>query len=66
MKKCVIIMNPESGKKHKIKTYQEFYDILRKYGYDGEIILTKGPGDAEKIIKGIDKSVDLVISGGGD
>ncbi len=66
MKKCVIIMNPESGKKHKIKTYQEFYDILRKYGYDGEIILTKGPGDAEKIIQGIDKSVDLVISGGGD
>ena len=59
-------MNPESGKKHKITTYQDFYDILRKYGYDTEIIITKAAGDAEKIIQGIDKSVDLVISGGGD
>lgn len=66
MKKCVIILNPESGKKHKITTYQDFYDISRKYGYDTEIILTKARGDAEKIIQGIDKSVDLVISGGGD
>ena len=66
MKKCVIIMNPESGRKHKITTYQEFYDILRKYGYEAEIILTKERGDAKKIIQGIDKSVDLVISGGGD
>ena len=66
MKKCVIIMNPESGKKHKITTYQDFYDILRKYGYEAEVILTKAQGDAEKIIQGIDKSTDLVISGGGD
>ena len=27
-------MNPDSGKKKKISTYQEFYDILRKYGYE--------------------------------
>lgn len=66
MKKCVIIMNPESGKKHKITTYEEFYDILRKHGYETEIILTKAKGDAEKIIQGIDKNTDLVISGGGD
>ena len=66
MKKCVIIMNPESGKKHKITTYEDFYDILRKYGYDTEIILTKAKGDAEKIIQSLDKSTDLVISGGGD
>lgn len=66
MKKCVIIMNPESGKKKKITTYQEFYDRLRKYGYDTEIIFTKAKGDAEKIIQGIDKHTDLVISGGGD
>lgn len=66
MKKCVIIMNPESGKKKKITTYQSFYDILRNYGYETEIILTKARGDAEKIIQGIDKNVDLVLSGGGD
>lgn len=66
MKKCVIIMNPESGKKKKIKTYQEFYDILRKYGYDAEIIFTKAKGDAKKIIQSLDEKTSLVISGGGD
>ena len=66
MKKCVIIMNPESGKKKKITTYHEFYDILRKYGYDTEIIFTKAKGDGEKIIQGLDKNIDLVISAGGD
>lgn len=66
MKKCVIIMNPESGKKKKITTYQEFYDILRKYGYDTEIIFTKSKGDAKNIIQSLDEKVSLVISGGGD
>lgn len=66
MRKCVIIMNPESGKKRKITTYQEFYDILRNYGYETEIILTKASKDAEKIIQGIDSKTDLVIVAGGD
>lgn len=66
MKKCVIIMNPESGKKKKIKSYEDFYDILRKYGYDTEIIFTKAKGDAKNIIQALDDNVDLVISGGGD
>ena len=66
MKKCVIILNPESGKKKKIKTYQDFYDILRKYGYETEMILTKAKGDARNIIQAIDDDVSLVISAGGD
>ena len=66
MKKCVIIMNKQSGKKKKITTYQGFYDILRNYGYETDIIFTKAKGDAEKIIQGLDKSVDLVLSAGGD
>lgn len=66
MKKCVIIMNPESGKKHKITTYQEFYDILRKYGYEAEIIFTKSKGDAKNIIQALDEKTSLVIGAGGD
>ena len=66
MKKCIIIMNPESGKKWKITTYQDFYDILRKYGYDTEIIFTKAKGDAKNIVQSLDKDTDLVLSGGGD
>ena len=46
MKKCIVIMNPESGKRKNIKTYENFYDILRDYGYDTDIILTKARGDA--------------------
>ena len=66
MKKCVIIMNKQSGKKKRIRTYQGFYDLLRNYGYETDIIFTKAKGDAEKIIQGLDKSIDLVLSGGGD
>ena len=32
MKKCIIIMNPESGKVKSLSSKKEFYDILRKYG----------------------------------
>lgn len=66
MKKCVVILNPASGKRKKIKTYEEFYDIFRKYGYDTDIILTKAQGDAENIIQSLPNDVDLVVSAGGD
>ncbi len=66
MRKCVIIMNPASGKKKKIDNYKDFYDILRKYGYDTEIIFTKAKNDATRIVKELDDEIDLVISAGGD
>ena len=65
MKKCKIIMNPQSGKK-KNTDYMALYDILRKYGYDGEIIFTKGAKDATRIVEELPNDVDLVISCGGD
>lgn len=66
MKKCVIIMNPESGKAKKLSGYKEFYDILRKYGYETEIKFTKARKDATEIMKALPVDIDLVISGGGD
>ena len=65
MKKCKIIMNPQSGKKKKVN-YHAMYDLLRKHGYDGEIIFTKGAKDATKIVEELPNDVDLVISCGGD
>lgn len=65
MKKCKIIMNPQSGKKKKVN-YHAMYDLLRKHGYDGEIIFTKGAKDATKIVEELPDDVDLVISCGGD
>ena len=66
MKKCVIIMNPESGKAKKLTGYKDFYDILRKHGYETEIILTKRKKDAIDIMRSLPNDIDLVISGGGD
>ena len=67
MKRCVVIYNPASGKKNKQKENIEemFYDVLRKYDYDTEIIYTSKKKDATTIVKELD-DVDLVISAGGD
>lgn len=65
MKKCVIIYNPNSGKK-RIKEYiPEIQKILIKHEYESEIITTKYKGHATKIVKELPK-VDLVMSFGGD
>ena len=66
MKKCVIIMNPESGKVKKLESKKEFYDILRKHGYETEIIYTKSKRHATEIVKSLEDDIDLVISAGGD
>lgn len=66
MKKCVIIMNPESGKLKNKEDKKVIYDILRKYGYEAEIKYTKAKKDATKIVKSLENNIDLVISAGGD
>lgn len=66
MKKCVIIMNPESGKVKSLNSKKDFYDILRKHGYDAEIKYTHHAKDATKIVKELPDDIDLVISAGGD
>lgn len=66
MKKCVLIMNPESGKVKSIGSMRKIYDILRKYGYDAEIKYTTSPRDATKIVTSLEDDIDLLISAGGD
>ena len=66
MRKCVVIMNPESGKVKKIDNKKDFYDVLRKYGYDAEIKYTKHKGNAIEIVNNLENDIDLVISAGGD
>ena len=56
MKKCKIIMNPQSGKKKKVN-YHAMYDLLRKHGYDGEIIFTQGAKDATRIVEELPNDV---------
>ncbi len=59
-------MNPASGKQKKIENYKDFYDILRKHGYEAEMKFTKKKGDAIEIVKNLEDNIDLVISAGGD
>lgn len=66
MRRCVIIMNPESGKAKKLDGFKDIYDILRKHGYDTEIKFTQRKADATEIVKSLENDIDLVISAGGD
>ena len=64
--KCVVIINPKSGKGFKKKNTDKLVNILNKYKYESEIIFTKYRGHATSIIQGLSDDVDLVISIGGD
>ena len=64
MKKCVVVINPNSGKGH-VKLKDSIVDILKEHGYESEIIYTKYPLHAEEIVYDIEKA-DLVLSLGGD
>ena len=64
--KCVVIINPKSGKGFSNKHKEKIKSILEEYGYESEIIFTKKRGHATKIIKDLSNNIDLVISMGGD
>ena len=65
MKKCVIIYNPNSGRKS-IKPYLPQIESLLKYhDYEVEIIPTQYKGHATEIVSDIEK-IDLLMSFGGD
>ena len=65
MKKCVMVINPQSRKAKKID-FQILVNILKGYNYETELIYTKYSKDATNIVKNLPEDVDLVISCGGD
>ncbi|MDD6879394.1 MAG: YegS/Rv2252/BmrU family lipid kinase [bacterium] len=65
MKKCVIIYNPNSGKKIKKDFLATFIDVLLDNNYVPEVIFSRYKGHIIKIVEELDY-VDLVISIGGD
>ena len=65
MKKCIIVYNPKSGIRSSFKNINGCEPIFEKYGYKCEIIETKGPKDATRIVSKINKC-DLVLVAGGD
>ena len=66
MKKCVIIINPNSGNNQKIINQKNVEQMINKYDYSLEIIYTKYHLHAIKILEELPDDIDLVISAGGD
>ena len=66
MKKCVVIINPKSGRGFKEKDVLRIINILDNYNYETEVFFTKYKGHATKLIKELDDDINLVISVGGD
>ncbi len=64
--KCVIIINPKSGRGFSKNNKSKLENILKQYGYESEIIFTNYRGHATEIIKSLDDDIDLIISMGGD
>lgn len=65
MKKCVVICNPNSGKRVNKDFLSSYLDILMEYDYEPEIIFSKYKGHITKIVSEI-RNIDLLISLGGD
>lgn len=66
MRKCVVIINPNSGNGGGVKEIEKIENIIENYNYEVIIKLTKYRGHAKKIIKSLDDDISLVISVGGD
>ena len=66
MRKCVVIINPNSGNGGGVKEIEKIENIIENYNYEVIIKLTKYRGHAKKIIKSLNDDISLVISVGGD
>ena len=66
MRKCVVIINPNSGNGGGVKEIEKIENIIENYNYEVIIKLTKNRGHAKKIIKSLNDDISLVISVGGD
>lgn len=66
MRKCVVIINPKSGKGGGAKEIEKIENIIENYNYEVITELTKYRGHAKRIIKSLADDISLVISVGGD
>ncbi len=66
MKKCVLIINPNSGRNLDDDYLFDYQKMLHKYDYETIIYFTSRKGHATELISDLDDDVDLVISVGGD
>ena len=66
MKKMLFIMNPYSGMRRANKYLSDMVALFNRAGYDINIFMTGGVGDASRIAEEKAAGVDLVVCCGGD
>ncbi len=66
LKKCVLVYNPESGKRKTKINKLALSKIAQGYGYQLSFEKTKHSGGATKVLESLSNNIDLVISIGGD
>jgi len=64
MKKCVVVINPTSGKGLNERLAGKIEKVLKKYDYESNVFITKYRGHCEEIVEKAE--CDLLISVGGD
>ena len=66
MKKMLFVMNPYSGMRRAVKYLADIISLFNRAGYEVNIHMTAGPGDATEVVQRHANNVDLVVCCGGD
>ena len=66
MKKMLFVMNPFAGQRRANKYLPEILDLFNRAGYDTQVYMTAGPGDAVQAVQRLAPGMDLVVCCGGD
>ncbi|MEG0022016.1 MAG: YegS/Rv2252/BmrU family lipid kinase [Bacilli bacterium] len=66
MKKCILIINPNSGKNMHKEFLFEYQKVLSKNGYETIIYFTSYAKHAIEIMENLPEDIDLIVSMGGD
>ena len=66
MKRLLLIMNPEAGKKRANRYLAEIVNTLNRGGYDVTVYMTAGRGDATEVVRSRCGEFSLIVCIGGD
>ena len=66
MKRMLFVMNPFAGQRKANRYLTEILTIFNRAGYDVNVHMTAGPGDAAQVVERLAPQMDLVACCGGD
>lgn len=66
MKKLLFIMNPFAGQRKANKFVPEIISLFNRAGYETNVYMTGGPGDAARMAQLRAKEMDMIVCCGGD